>query len=258
MAILVHFQLQHKPIHHLMMPARISKNVSQESQLPVTKMKGMRANEACDVRRKRGWAPFMRKSTGLLFDSSVTSQETSSTSDTFFEVGSTSSSTSEPSSPAGLAFVNVSIACRSILKVKTQDLSISPANKISTKAQSKPVVKFSTISINNHLICLSDNPSVSIGPPLGISWLADSSFTLNLDEYEKTKPSSRDRQKMLVPLKVRKTMLIEAGHSRLELGSASRQGNTIRVSRRKSANDGHVKEGFSILIKKLKISTKVS
>jgi hypothetical protein len=88
--------------------------------------------------------------------------------------------------------------------------------------------------------------------------VADSSFTLVLDEYEKTKPSSRDRQEMLVPLKVREAMLIEVGHSRLELGSSSRQANAIRVSRRKSANDGHFKDGFSKLMNKLKISTKVS
>jgi hypothetical protein len=242
---------------------------SKEQKSPMTTMKGKIDSTSTESSRKRGLVSFTRKGPKMLLDSSGTSQQTSSAVDTCFEACSTSSTVSETSFPSGADPLNSSVVGRGILKVKSQDVSISRkglspraeseiANEFRSdhSLESKPVVKFGLISIRNHLICLSDNPSVSIGPPLGISWQAISSCTIGVDEYEKTKPSPRDRQEMLVPLKVRETMLMAAGHSRLELGTAARQANTVRANRRKSANDGQFKEGISSLMRKLKMSSR--
>jgi hypothetical protein len=99
-------------------------------------------------------------------------------------------------------------------------------------------VQFDSISVHVHTVTLGDNPSVSMGPPISIEWQAMETFTVSVNEYEETKPISRERQEMLIPVCVRESMLRDVGFGRSDMVSATKTAHQIQVSRRKSEQDG--------------------
>jgi hypothetical protein len=132
------------------------------------------------------------------------------------------------------------------MRIKTHEdsLSRSWSKALSQKTQSNiPTVRFGTVSINYHFIRLGDHPSVSVGPPLCIEWEAFDSFTINLEKYENSKTNSRDFMEMLIPVRVRELMLTDVGFSRMEMATASRNAELIRLRRRIAAKDDLLKKG---------------
>ena len=63
-------------------------------------------------------------------------------------------------------------------------------------------VIFDTIEIHEHPYELGDNPSVSDGVPLTISWHCQSKIVFELDYYEIYRPSSERKSKQNLRLSV--------------------------------------------------------
>jgi hypothetical protein len=138
---------------------------------------------------------------------------------------------------------------RGCLKVPTHAESLSKNLEEANNSEHRHSVRFHTISIHSHCIRLGDNPSVSIGPPIGIGWKAWESQTVSVDLYEETKPMARDRQEMHIPLKARESILMNIGYSRMEMSAASRLATKIKCNRRLSANDGHFKNAVKHVLR---------
>ena len=75
-------------------------------------------------------------------------------------------------------------------------------------------VTFDSLHVREHAVILGDNPSVSSGPPLTISWEAQASLHLSLDEYEASRPPRRHKEEMHVPREIREDWLRHAGYAR--------------------------------------------
>ena len=70
-------------------------------------------------------------------------------------------------------------------------------------------VSFSIVSIREYERILGDNPSVTTGPPIGIGWRNAPEFTLDVDEYEKSKVVPLDSTEFLLNKQDRENMLRE-------------------------------------------------
>jgi hypothetical protein len=85
---------------------------------------------------------------------------------------------------------------------------------IRTSTPKKKGVTFGSLTIHEHPVMLGDNPSVSSGPPLAISWEAQASHFFSVDEYEASRPPRRSKDTMQVPRSMREDWLRSAGYAR--------------------------------------------
>jgi hypothetical protein len=118
--------------------------------------------------------------------------------------------------------------------VRTQEASLDRRFEDTT---SPKTVGWADVSIHSHEIELGDNPAVSNGPPVAISWLSFESRTVSIDDYEENKVGRRTRQEMCLPPHVRDQILKQRGYSRGELREAEEKVLLAKVKRRKSARD---------------------
>jgi hypothetical protein len=87
------------------------------------------------------------------------------------------------------------------LKIKTQTESLKKTVSSSTDDRS---VFFSTLEIRTYPLRLGDNPSISSGPPLTISWDSEGDpLVVELEDYEESRPTRRSRKDLIVPKLVR-------------------------------------------------------
>jgi len=116
------------------------------------------------------------------------------------------------------------------LKIRTQHESL--LNYVGMTGPSSPTeewkkgksVQFSDVTINVHSIVLGDNPSVTSGPPISISWEAHASSRFNLDAYETWRPSPpRLQSELHLPPSVREGWLLDEGYARREIANATRR-----------------------------------
>lgn len=100
-------------------------------------------------------------------------------------------------------------------------------------------VEWSQVNSASHEMILGDNPSVSVGAPVCLSWKAFENMTCSIDDYENMRPAEarRENQQMLLPESIRDDLLRKAGYSRRELSAAATEARKIREIRRKSANN---------------------
>lgn len=117
------------------------------------------------------------------------------------------------------------------------DLDWSRRSTMSAPAVMQPSsknVRFGTVDIREYERALSDNPSVTSGPAIGIGWRYEKHESLELAQYEqyKTVPPRKGVQ-LQIPRTMREEMLRETGVSRSELVKATRDAN-IDKRRRKS------------------------
>lgn len=129
---------------------------------------------------------------------------------------------------------------RSCLKVKSQRASVGQSfgsTRQKPPAADKHAVRFATITILSHEICLGDSPSVSNGPPIQIDWIPFDTATFDLNDFEETKPPARLRPEMQLPAYVRENMLMRAGFSRPELKAASQEAQQLQNRIWKSSRD---------------------
>lgn len=98
----------------------------------------------------------------------------------------------------------------------------------------KKSVSFHQIEIREHERALGDNPSVSSGPALSVSWNSVDHTEMSVDDYEEFRPPRRCRSSLAVPRLVREDMLRKEGVSRSEMQAVDRQTNRIKLSRSQS------------------------
>jgi hypothetical protein len=83
-------------------------------------------------------------------------------------------------------------------------------------------VKFHSIEVRKYPICLGDNPSCSIGPPVTLAWEYEEEPAIDLDVYEcEHIPHHRHLRHLVLNYYRRHDILINAGYSELEIKQAS-------------------------------------
>jgi hypothetical protein len=95
-------------------------------------------------------------------------------------------------------------------------------------------------------VVLGDNPSVSVGPPLAMGWKAVQSESLDLEDYETSRPPRRQKRDLIIPKTMRVSWLRDAGYARTELTEVEDEIKLIKKYRQKNAHKGlweKVREG---------------
>jgi hypothetical protein len=146
---------------------------------------------------------------------------------------STCTSERPPSKPASNGCMKVRRQAESIIRVYG---SSSSSSNHSDESQTR--VTFTTVAFHTHAIVLGDNPSVSVGPPLAMGGETLYSETVNLDEYEKSRPPRREKCDMLLPRDTRLSWLREEGYARSEIKAAEDEIKVIKKHRRANAQKG--------------------
>jgi hypothetical protein len=132
-----------------------------------------------------------------------------------------------------------------ILKYNSQAASL----ECPYQASSDNALSWSTVEIHSHAIQLGDNPSVSHGPPVTITWKAFDSQTVLLEDYETHKPDQqRTRQQMAMPRMCRENILREEGCSRGEMKKAMEEVSKVRKSRARNSKEAPLKRLLKTIV----------
>lgn len=101
--------------------------------------------------------------------------------------------------------------------IRDPDRPVSPSKEFDLKR-----IFFDQITIREHVQILGDNPAVSDGAPVTLSWEVQDQYDLPIDMYEFTRIPMRcsRRKEMMISAKKRVRTLIEAGYSPEEIGEA--------------------------------------
>jgi hypothetical protein len=137
-----------------------------------------------------------------------------------------------------------------IVSLLTEDLGVN------TPMERK--VHWGDVTISQHEIILGDNPAVSSGPPVTISWQAFDTVTLPIDIYEagfaEQPRARRTKEQILIPKQLREDWIRQSsahGASRREIKEVVAAMDLIRKQRQQSAKDAN---GFGRgLIRKLSL-----
>lgn len=143
---------------------------------------------------------------------------------------------------------------KSCLAVKNQHESLARSHQLDnhlTQSQhySRPTfkntVRFDRVEFRMYPTILSDNPSTTSGPPIGLGWRYNLKDTLvsDVDSYEamRIEPGARrERDDLPIAPRVREEMLLEAGYSRHEIRSTMKTLQKVKQRR----NDSIRKQKF--------------
>ena len=98
------------------------------------------------------------------------------------------------------------------------DLSLSTIEL--DDAKNKTIVRFNTVAFREYKgVVLSDNPSTSIGPAIGLGWTYNpTEIVVDLHQYESAREGlRRNKHQLILPVHVRHGILRDAGYSRQEI-----------------------------------------
>lgn len=113
----------------------------------------------------------------------------------------------------------------------------------SRKASEKQV-RWGTVDVHSHVVCLGDNPDCTSGPPLQISWKSFATQQLALDDYEENRPERRTKKELVVPRYIREDWLRNNGYARSQLKEATEEVQEIRKSRAQVAANARRRAKF--------------
>ena len=98
-------------------------------------------------------------------------------------------------------------------------------------------VTWDRLEIREYGRTVGDNPSVSGGPPLTLSWQYRIAFEGDVDDYEDERPARRVGKEMAVPRYIREIMLCEEwGCTNRDIANAVREILAIKHQRRTTLN----------------------
>jgi len=100
------------------------------------------------------------------------------------------------------------------------------------KCRSNRRVSFSDVEVRLHKMELGDNPGVSYGPPLSISWNHFDSFVASIDEYESNK--SQGEKLAMISTFDRIQLMTKAGYSLDEIRKRTFEVDKIKRKRERS------------------------
>lgn len=157
---------------------------------------------------------------------SLTETDTGSATDSDNEQSNTSSIRMSPSSRRGAQH---SQQPRSILGVRT--LPESLAQSYTPRATDAPLVCFGQVEIREYPRRPGVNPGCRMGVSLTLEWNHQDEVSVELDQYEETRPERRERLQMLLPAEVRMQLMRDAGYARGEILQYVKVTNVARGQR---------------------------
>ena len=113
-----------------------------------------------------------------------------------------------------------------------QSVPASSGRRSEAQAQARKECTFSCVHIREYERVAGDNPCVSTGVPLSISWRYYQHDSIDLGEYECKRGPPRDKIEMMVPPDVRRQMLDEFGVSISDMNAAMREVSITKKQRR--------------------------
>jgi hypothetical protein len=93
-------------------------------------------------------------------------------------------------------------------------------------------VSFSTLETREYLICIGDNPCVTLGTPITLDWAHGGEILCSVEEYEEHRPPPRTMAQLRIPSQCRNDMLKRIGYSRRDIMDGAKHA-TIAHNRRK-------------------------
>mmetsp|Transcript_43393 Transcript_43393/g.104874 ORF Transcript_43393/g.104874 Transcript_43393/m.104874 type:complete len:185 (-) Transcript_43393:75-629(-) len=103
-------------------------------------------------------------------------------------------------------------------------------------SEKKSAVGFANIQIREYPIIVGDNPSIMTGTPITIDWTHVDEFDCSVDDYERTKPKSRNMMELRLPARNRDDILKAQGFSLKDRNAGMKAANTTRRQRRRTSN----------------------
>mmetsp|Transcript_27575 Transcript_27575/g.51741 ORF Transcript_27575/g.51741 Transcript_27575/m.51741 type:complete len:148 (-) Transcript_27575:437-880(-) len=97
-------------------------------------------------------------------------------------------------------------------------------------------VSFSTIEIHEHAMIMGNSPSISYGCPLEIDWEEQCHYSVDVEEYEETRPPRRIRDQLAMPGELREEVLLESGYTKRQI---NRQISQIQSERHHASSKLH-------------------
>ena len=92
-------------------------------------------------------------------------------------------------------------------------------------------IGFAQVHIREYARRMGDNPGCRCGVSLTLDWDVQSDVSIDLDQYEETRPTRRDRSEMILPPEVRMQMMRDAGYARGEILQYVKKANIARGQR---------------------------
>eukprot|EP00522_Entomoneis_paludosa_P010187 CAMPEP_0172467712 /NCGR_PEP_ID=MMETSP1065-20121228/59638_1 /TAXON_ID=265537 /ORGANISM="Amphiprora paludosa, Strain CCMP125" /LENGTH=212 /DNA_ID=CAMNT_0013224939 /DNA_START=91 /DNA_END=726 /DNA_ORIENTATION=- len=109
------------------------------------------------------------------------------------------------------------------------------------------IVTWDLVVVHSHIMQLGDNPAVSNGVPVTVSWKAQHVQTVSIDAYEEQKKPPKTKDEMLLPRETREKIVRASGSSRSEILKETFNVKRIQEERTKSSMDGEWRRKLSKL-----------
>jgi hypothetical protein len=111
------------------------------------------------------------------------------------------------------------------------------------RSSTSSLISFDKVQIRSYDIIITDNPSTTCGPPVGLGWThSDTEECYDIDNYEDSRGPPRSKDELTMPSSLRCEMLRLAGFSRNSLQKASAQVKEQQTKRKKSFQSYRRKE----------------
>mmetsp|Transcript_14702 Transcript_14702/g.22972 ORF Transcript_14702/g.22972 Transcript_14702/m.22972 type:complete len:243 (+) Transcript_14702:110-838(+) len=130
------------------------------------------------------------------------------------------------------------VRIRSCMRVVSLRDSLHCSTPLNTTRKPPKHVAWGKVFIRTYERMLSDNPSCSSGPPVGIGWhYHHTDQQAHINHYEATKPESRSEYELVLSREVRRDMLEEWGYTGSQLAQAVRSNIQTKNQRRRTINN---------------------
>ena len=106
-------------------------------------------------------------------------------------------------------------------------------NQPKKRAGNNNTVSFSAIKIRHYKQTIGDHPSVSYGPPISLDWKYSEKSLVDVSDYEENRQGTRRKnlKDMQMNYYSRKDTLIQLGHTKEDIKSASKDANKTQRQR---------------------------
>jgi len=138
----------------------------------------------------------------------------------------------------------------------TQTSERSCADSRSHVEETKKKVQFASIHIRDYERVVGDNPSCTIGPPVGIGWKYDETRVIDVDTFEASRTYKKSTSHLIISREEREALLLNWGASFHDIIEAVRGNLKIKNQRRQTVTNlgkiERIEEAFESATSKLK------
>jgi|UniRef100_A0A8J9SAA3 hypothetical protein len=114
---------------------------------------------------------------------------------------------------------------------------VAPIKKKRTQKLVSFAVRFDQVHVRAYQSILSDNPSCTNGPSIGIGWNYEVTDHYSVDDWELERERFRRPSELILDRNHRETLLQSLGYSEKQLAAAVRDNNKIKHQRRQTVNN---------------------